>query len=126
MDKKNWIAFIVIGGLFGGVIIWRNINQSNLKKYGVIVEARIERVNIGGKVSGGFQCAISYKDEKKEMPSPSSIKKGNFYFVGKTFPAMYLPETNTLEILITPVDFEKFNIPFPDSLKWVTDYLYKN
>ena len=59
------------------------------------------------------------------MSSPSSIVKGSFDFVGKSFPAMYLPKKDILEVLITPKDFEKFKIPFPDSLNWVMPYVLR-
>ena len=125
MDKKSIITCIIGLGLFIGLIIWRNSNQNDLKKHGVIVEAQIIRVNLGGRTSGGFQCLIKYKNKEKELPSPSTLVKGSSYFVGKTFPAMYLPGKDILEILITPRDFEKFNIPFPDSLNWVMPYVLK-
>lgn len=125
MDKKSFIVCIIGLGLFIVLIIWRNANQNNLKKNGVLVEAQIIRVNLGGRTSGGFQCLITYKGEKKELSSPSSLVGGKFHFIGKTFPAMYLPDKNILEILITPRDFEEFNIPFPDSLNWVMPYVLR-
>ena len=125
MDKKTFIVSIIMVGLFISAIIWSNSLSDDLKKNGIIVQAKILGVNFGGKVSGGFQCLVNYKNKQMELPSTSSLKKGKFYFVDKIFPAMYSPNTEKLEILITPVDFEKFNIPFPDSLKWVTDYIYK-
>ena len=123
MDKKLFIASLIMVGLFIGVIIWRNDDQNDLKKNGVIVQAKILRVNFGGKVSGGFNCLINYKNEEKELPSVSSLQKGKFYFIGKTFPAMYSPNIDILEVLITPTDFEKFNLPFPDSLSWVIEHI---
>ena len=123
MDKKSLIVCLIGLVLFIGVIVLRNINQRNLKEHGVLVTAKILRVNYGGKVSGGFQCAINFKNKYLKLPSPSSLKRGKLDFIGKTFPAMFLPTNETLEILITPVDFEKFNMPFPDSLKWVMEYV---
>ena len=123
MDKKSLLVCFIGLLLFIGVIVWINVNQQNLKQNGVLVSAKILRVNYGGKVSGGFQCAINYQNKYLKLPSPSTLKRGNFDFIGKNFPAMFLPTNETLEILITPVDFEKFNMPFPDSLKWVMEYV---
>lgn len=123
MDKKSLVAGFIMLVLFISVIVWSNINQNNLKAHGVLVSAKILRVNLGGKVSGGFQCLIDYKGKQIELPSISSLKKHKFNFIGKTFPAMYLPSNETLEVLIAPVDFEKFKIPFPDSLNWVMQYV---
>lgn len=123
MDKKSIIGTIIIVILFIGGVIWRNSIQSDLKQNGIIVQTKIIRVNFGGKVSGGFECLINYNGEQKERPSVSSIKSGRFNFVGKTFPGMYSTKTNTLEVLIAPADFKKFDIPFPDSLNWVLQYI---
>ena len=125
MDKISFIGCVVVVALFIVSIIFRNINQNDLKRNGIIVQAKILRVNFGGKVGGGFQCLIEYKNEEKELSSPSSLVGGKFHFIGKTFPAMYLPGKNILEILITPRDFEEFNIPFPDSLNWVMPYVLR-
>ena len=123
MDKKSIIGCFIVLVLFIGLIVWRNTNQRSLKEHGVLVTAKILGVNIGGRVSGGFQCAINYQNNYLKLPSPSTLKRGNFDFIGKTFPAMFLPRNETLEILITLVDFEKFNMPFPDSLNWVMEYV---
>lgn len=125
MDKKSVIAIIVFGLVFLFLIFLRYNRQSDLKKHGVIVNAKITMVNFGGKVSGGFECLIYYNGTEKKLSSPSSIRKGSIDFIGKTFPAMYLPGKDVLEILITPKDFEKFNMPFPDSLNWVMPYVLK-
>ena len=125
MSKRNWVGLILIISLIIGLIIYRIIAQNDLKRNGIIVQAKILSVNFGGKASGGFQCLIKYKGDEKELPSPSSLANAKTYFIGKVFPAMYAHKTNTLEILITPQDFEKFNIPFPDSLKWVMPYVLK-
>src|SRR6185312_12407547 len=125
MYKKFLIACIVLIGLFIISIIWTNKDHDELKKNGVIVEAQIIRVNHGGRTSGGFECLIKYNHEEKKLSSPSSLVGGKFHFIGKTFPSMYLPDKNILEILITPRDFEEFNIPFPDSLNWVMPYVLR-
>ena len=125
MDRKSFIFCVIATCLFIILIIWRNANQDDLKKNGVVVEAKILRVNLGGKVGGGFECLINYNGLDKQMSSPSSIVKGSFDFVGKSFPAMYLPKKDILEVLITPKDFEKFKIPFPDSLNWVMPYVLR-
>jgi len=125
MDRKSLIGTIVVIILFIGIIIWSNSIDDDLKKNGVLISAKILGVNLGGKTSGGFHCLIIYKNQVIERPSSSSLTYGKFDFVGKTFPAMYSPNTNTLEVLIAPVDFEKFGMPFPDSLNWVMSYIFK-
>lgn len=123
MDKKSLLIILLGMCLLIIFVISRNNNQQDLKRNGILVTSKIIGVNYGGKVSGGFQCSIEYQNKNIELSSPSSLKKNKFYFIGKTFPAMFLPRNETLEILIAPVDFEKFNIPFPDSLNWVMQYV---
>ena len=111
-------AFIVMLLFLLGMVILSYIDEADLKKNGVVVQVTILSVNPGGKSGGGFQCLINYQGESFERPSGTSVKQGRYSFVGKHFPGMYSRNTNTLKILITPEDFEKYNIPFPDSLKW--------
>ena len=49
MDKKSFIVCIIGLGLFIVLIIWRNVNQNDLKKNGVLVEAQILTVKSGSK-----------------------------------------------------------------------------
>jgi hypothetical protein len=124
MDKKTIMVMILGVVLFIGLIMWRKEKQDDLKMNGVIVQAQIIRILAGGKTGGGFQCLFKYNDKKIMRSSPCSFQGGKLDFLGKTFPAMYAPNTNTLEILIAPEDFKKFNISFPDSLHWVLDYVH--
>ena len=123
---KNIIGFSLFFILIISFIIVRITLQNDLKANGIIVNAKIIRVAIGGKGSGGFICTLSYNNEAKETSTPTTLKKGWYDMIGHTFPGMYSPKTGTLEVLITPTDFEKFNIPFPDSLKWVIKYTIDN
>ena len=119
----TYIGFIAILLLLCLFIFCRNRMQYDLKRNGIMVKARIARVNIGGKGSGGFQCNFNFQGKTYEEPSPSTLNSGVYDFIGKTFPAIYSPKYEALEILITPTDFEKFDIPFPDSLNWVMKYV---
>jgi hypothetical protein len=52
--------------------------------------------------------------------------KGNL-FVNKNFPVIFSKnKTNVNEILIFPKDFEKYKLPYPDSLIWVKKLLDKS
>lgn len=73
---------------------------------------------------GGVYVEYSFEDNngkswETEQPMNIEMWKRNS-FVNKRFPVVFSkmkPEIN--EILIFPKDFEKYNIPFPDSLQWV-------
>lgn len=119
---QNSIGFLILMLLIIAFFVARNRTQKELMSKGVIVNATIIMAVVGGRTEGGFRCAFNYKGERIELFTPSSVKRGRFDLVGKTFPAMYLPNTSTVEILIKPQDFEKFNIPFPDSLRKFLSY----
>ena len=109
-----FFSYIVLVSIIKGIV-----NDNEPKDDKVLVEAKIVSVIPGGKTNRNFDCLIEYKNKKKEMPGTSTISNDSCDVIGKTFPAMYSPNKNILEVLITPKDFEKFNIPFPDSLDWV-------
>jgi len=47
-------------------------------------------------------------------------------FAGHRFPIIYCcNEINNNRLLILPEDFNEFNIPFPDSLNWVKQFIRK-
>jgi hypothetical protein len=123
MDKQNLIAFIIIVLFIAGIIFLAKYFEKDLKQNGVIVPTKILNVNSGGKTGGGFQCLIIYKGKSFDRPSGTSISRGRFDFVGKNFPGIYSPNTNSLKVLITPEDFAQFDISFPDSLNWVLPYI---
>ncbi len=126
MSKASFWGVLIIAGLFILIIFFRNRFQNDLKRNGIIVNAKIIKVNIAGKGSGGFQCSFDLNGKTFEEPTPSTIRSNRYEFIGKRFPAIYSSKYETLEILIAPKDFEKFNIPFPDSLNWVLKYVIEN
>lgn len=66
---------------------------------------------VGNKIytSGGF-INCSYSNRK--------------YFLRKLFPVCYSNSNNSIsEILITPSDFKRHDLLYPDSLKWVLPLL---
>lgn len=63
-----------------------------------------------------------------EQPIPPDIMKDSL--LKKTFPVVYDTTAKgsryvpfPVYLLITPDDFKKFNMPFPDSLNWVRKYI---
>ena len=119
---KNILGFSIFFSIIILVVILRITSQSDLKKNGLLVSAKITQVKIGGKTAGGYLCEFTYAGKIKESFTPTTVKHDRYDLIGKTFPAMYSPKMETLEILITPTDFDKFNISFPDSLNWVMPY----
>jgi hypothetical protein len=65
-----------------------------------------------------------YYNGKKILGSDAFNKfRGNQDFVNRNFPVMYEPKLGSAKLLVEPSDFKRFGLPFPDSLKWVLNYL---
>ena len=109
-----FLSYLILVSILKGIV---SGNKPKADK--VLVEAKLLGIIAEGRTSGKFDCLIKYKNKKIDMPGTSTFSKGSYDFIGKTFPAMYSPNKNNLKILITPADFKKFKIPFPDSLDWV-------
>ena len=62
------------------------------------------------------------KDEQKKSSTSYDLKQPN-QFIGKSFPVIISTLTGQTELLVTPNQFKKYRLPFPDSLKWVLQYV---
>jgi hypothetical protein len=77
---------------------------------------------IGGGINYTFK--IGDKEYKNTGLYPNVYASKGDNLVGKSFPVVYdKDDENNNMMLITPKNFERFNIPFPDSLEWVLKYL---
>jgi hypothetical protein len=123
MKKGEVIGLIVLVSFVLWVMIGRFTNQNELKKNGVVVNVRVVSWTTPSKGSsyGSLYGEFVYKEKKYRLLSPTTYGWGLHNLIGKTFPAMFSEKKEKIEILITPKDFEKFNIPFPDSLKRVVE-----
>ncbi len=120
MKKIEIIGLVVFISFIVWAIITRDINQTSLLNDGEIITVKIVNWHVGSKgTNGGFSCAFYYQGKHFQLNSPTTYKGSWPKLVGKTFPGMFSPKRTILEILITPEDFKKFDIPFPDSLDWV-------
>ena len=120
MISRNYILKIIGIFAFFMLLRWMSIKQHNeLKIKGVISNATI----IGDSFMKGSHIKYYFNDERYSTPTglgSSKIQK----LVGKQFPIIYLKENEKRnDILIFKSDFDKFNLPYPDSLKWVCDSL---
>src|SRR4051812_15135854 len=107
------------GTIFTSVIVivfWHFYRKETLAKKHVILTCKIVDIFSTNKSSPVFICETSYNGEIKRFGSVSSAPKKRV-FIGKSFPFIYSSKINIGEVIITPEDFAKFNIPFPDSLQ---------
>lgn len=76
---------------------------------------------------GGTDISYNYLAGNKIFTSGGFINcpySNRKYFLRKRFPVCYSNSNNSIsEILITPSDFKRHGLPYPDSLKWVLPLL---
>jgi hypothetical protein len=75
----------------------------------------------GPKTAGDFYFQFSVNDQIISYEQIANVwpDKGES-FVGKQFPVIYDSQNpKNCSLLIFPEQFEKYNLQFPDSLKWV-------
>jgi hypothetical protein len=84
------------------------------------------------KGSSTLKYHFEYKHIEYQSQGTSSTLLDNYfdlrnYIAGKSFPVIFNRKDPLVNhILIVPEDFKLFNIPYPDSLEWVSDILKKN
>ena len=130
---KDWILGLFFIGFFLWVIIYGFTQRNNLNKSHVLGVAMPYECSSGGRGSSGrLFIDYYYTVESKKYKSTLNITTGelsqsdcNYYFIGRTFPVAYEPgnPSNSL-LLIRAVDFERFGVPFPDSLRWYLKFLH--
>ena len=106
-------------------LIYVFYNNYKLKKDGILVSAEVVNSFIGIKGNNSLTCKVFYNGKTFTLSSGSSVPLNRREeLVGRNFPAIYLPNSSHMQILILPGDFEKYNLPYPDSLKeWYSRYV---
>lgn len=119
MKKKRLIIIISVVAVFA---IYDFLLRYDLRHYGVFTNGIILSSVYPAKSSMVFTYRYFYMNEEKEDNSQAGVRyPGTFY--GKSFPVVVSTLTKRSMILITPAHFKRFNIPYPNSLKWVLQYL---
>jgi len=107
------------------IIIWMVFHQihrdNDLKSNGIIVNVTVTNVLSNYKNIPSFKYEFFYKNVKYIKDNPTGIETYTF-FIGRKFPAIFSPSTGNCELLMTPENFDKYDIAYPDSLQWVLQY----
>lgn len=125
MEKNKGILILGSIMLIGFFILmyYRSIKREELKGEGILINAKIVSIPGIGRTGQGIACKFKYLGDSIKLTSPMRIREyDGFKLIGKTFPAVYLPGTRFIQVLIVPKDFEEFGIQFPDSLNWTRQY----
>ena len=119
-NKKVIIGLLLIGIIF---FIYHQFLWGDLKKNGILLVGVIKEQSFHSKSSMvDVTYTFEYKGKHYEYQSNSGVVHSPI-FIGKTFPVIVSKVTFNSTMLITPNHFKTFNIPFPDSLKWVLGYI---
>ena len=121
--KKNKIVVLTILTVFGSLISFIIFKDKKLENDGILLNARTTEWIYGANISMDLRYEFYYKGKKITGSNATGNYRGNQNFVDKYFPVMYDPEYGSSELLVQPANFKKYNIPFPDSLRWVLEYL---
>ena len=124
MQRPNRSFYIVII-LFACLIIYGLVAEIRLKSQGIILKARTNQW-ISGAKSVNLEYEFVYKNKKIVGYAAGGQIRGIREFENRSFPVIYYPGLGGhSQLLLQPSDFKKYDIPFPDSLSWVLQYLNK-
>ena len=128
VPKIIWFFFL-IGMLC--IVLKAFYNGSQLKKHGIIVQGKIVKIKANFSTKGGAECILNYEYSYGGINHLEIIGRSGVFneykldFIEKVFPVIVNPNTGESSLLVLKMNFEEYNIPFPDSLYWVEDRLKK-
>ena len=119
VSKKASLYGVIIFFLI--FIAYIFLSEKYLKKEGIVLNAKTTTWCV---VVKGYDLNYEFYYEGKKKTANNAVEKirGLREFEDKNFPAIYDPKYGASQILIDPGMFKKYNVPFPDSLKWVLPY----
>ncbi len=116
------------------LVMWASLGYysgKKLRENHILTTGFVKDINGGGK--GNFGPGIVYEYDRNGETVSSSRRHGELKYSIREFGGHYFPVIyghNGLwyddNILITPNDFEQYGYTFPDSLKWVLEYIDKD
>lgn len=124
-DKKNkYVKFLIL--LLVPIAIWYSIfmHEKSIKKNQCFSVARIVKLTKGFK--GNYSYTYEFLDRNKAIINNKSYLnlKYNPVFVNKFFLVVYNCDKPMIhDVLIREKDYQKYNLIFPDSLRWVCNYI---
>ena len=124
-NPTNIVGVFLLLGIFLYSFFKSNNDLIELKKIGVLQKAIIT----GTTFSKGLLLTYSFIFENRPYTATKRESRLNSdevksLFVNKTFPLIISQKNPQVrDLLIFKEDFEKYNLVYPDSLKWVCDSL---
>jgi hypothetical protein len=121
------IAFFIIA--IALIAIYGQAKKNQLDSSFVIVNgATVNSFSATGRIGSGYFLDYSFQLQSKIYSGSTAerniINSGGSTFVGKFFPVMYSSKNpSNSKLMVTPKDFEDYHYEYPDSLKWMLQYL---
>ncbi|MFO0322978.1 MAG: hypothetical protein ACK504_11200 [Bacteroidota bacterium] len=128
ITKKNihkGLKLILVLSVPASIWFFSYLKKKSINGNKCLGVATVTKLSFGFK--GNYSFHIEFYDNRNNLIKVKStliFGRRDSSIVKKKFPVVYNCD-NPKEycILITKDNFEKYNIPFPDSLKWVNKYL---
>jgi len=123
--NNKLILPLVLGVPFLFIVVKSIIRDHNLSNCGITTSAVITGYTSNYRGYLIFKYKFNFEDkvytgQVTNLNLRSSAKRD---FIGRSFPVLFKrddPDVN--ELLMSQVDFRRFNKPFPDSLSWISKY----
>ena len=117
--KTSW-PYIVVFIIAITYVIFR---EKSLSKHGILLNAKTIEWTFHSNNTVDLRYQFTYNREKVVDNNATGVYSGKNEFIGKYFPVIYDPILKMSELLVTPSDFKKYNLLYPDSLRWVLPFL---
>jgi hypothetical protein len=124
-NRIGALCFIVIIA----VLFFKDRNDKiQLRDQGVVSKAKIISQMV---TKSTLLIKYSFVYNKTSYENSKGAKELNYsdvrqFLINREFPLILLPENpDNNELLIFKHDFQKYNLPYPDSLKWISFGLLK-
>jgi hypothetical protein len=123
MRNHNRIAIFIFISFFSFCVLHVFLRNNDLKRNGILLTGKILSHTFTAKSSVmRFKYEFTYNGKIFISDSPAGVTNSS-QFINKTFPVRFSPKSEESEILITPGDFRKYGLGFPDSLEWIKKYI---
>lgn len=117
----TWTIIIV----FALYVAYTLIAQQVLTKHFAILVGCTQQWKLASQASVRIKYIYMVDGKEKSGFTSDPILSYKKEVEFKCFPVVYNASVDKADLLITPADFSRYNLPFPDSLMWVKQLIEK-
>lgn len=121
------IRFVFIGCIITAFLILVYFNNKRFERRNEVISAIVTDHGTSHKADLILYYEFNILGKAYKGEAMYSIGQGNYSdFLNKKFPVIYEKDhPDNSGLLLSPYDFKEYNIPYPDSLKWVKEKYFK-